>query len=125
MMHSPANNTDSLGDAFELDRWLVEPALGRIVSEDVVKKLEPRAMEVLVYLARHQGELVSREELEREVWRGALVGYDAVTGTIIKLRKALQDSARQPRFIETIPKRGYRLIAPVKLSAEHYGATHP
>ncbi|MGB5743477.1 MAG: winged helix-turn-helix domain-containing protein, partial [Sedimenticolaceae bacterium] len=125
MMHSPANNTDSLGDAFELDRWLVEPALGRIVSEDVVKKLEPRAMEVLVYLARHQGELVSRDELEREVWRGALVGYDAVTGTIIKLRKALQDSARQPRFIETIPKRGYRLIAPVNLSAEHYGATHP
>jgi TolB-like protein/DNA-binding winged helix-turn-helix (wHTH) protein/tetratricopeptide (TPR) repeat protein len=124
-MHSPPNNKDPVGDAFGLDRWLVEPALGRIVSEDEVKKLEPRAMEVLVYLARHQGELVSRDELEREVWHGALVGYDAVTGTIIKLRKALQDSARQPRFIETIPKRGYRLIAPVTLPAEHNGATHP
>ncbi len=124
MIHSPANNKDSLGDTFELDQWLVEPALGRIVSADVVKKLEPKAMEVLVYLARHQGELVSRDELEREVWHGALVGYDAVTGTIIKLRKALQDSARQPRFIETIPKRGYRLIAPVTLSAKNDGAPH-
>jgi TolB-like protein/DNA-binding winged helix-turn-helix (wHTH) protein/Tfp pilus assembly protein PilF len=70
-------------------------------------------MDVLIYLARRQGELVSREDLERDVWQGALVGYDAITGTIIKLRKALQDSARAPRFIETIPKRGYRLIAPV------------
>ena len=44
---------------------------------------------VLVYLAAHQGEVVTREELEKNVWRGALVGYDAVTNSVIKLRKAL------------------------------------
>jgi adenylate cyclase len=56
---------------------------------------------------------VSRESLETEVWRGAIVGYDALTNTIIKLRKALADSAKQPRYIATIPKKGYQLIADV------------
>lgn len=70
-------------------------------------------MEVLVYLASRQGEVVTREALEREVWRGALVGYDAVTSTVIKLRKALGDSARNSSVIRTIPKRGYQLIASV------------
>lgn len=71
-------------------------------------------MEVLVYLARRQGEVVSREELEQHVWRGALVGYDAVTNTVIKLRKALGDDAREPGIVATIPKRGYRLVAPIR-----------
>jgi TolB-like protein len=70
-------------------------------------------MDVLVYLARHAGEVVSRESLETEVWRGAIVGYDALTNTINKLRKALADSAKQPRYIATIPKKGYQLIADV------------
>lgn len=73
--------------------------------------LEPKAMEVLVYIASRPSEVITREELERDVWHGALVGYDAVTNTVIKLRKALQDDARQPRFIATIPKKGYQLIA--------------
>jgi TolB-like protein/DNA-binding winged helix-turn-helix (wHTH) protein len=71
-------------------------------------------MEVLVYLAAHQGEVVTREELGRNVWRGALVGYDAVTKSVIKLRKAFGDQAREPDIIEPIPKRGYRLVAPVR-----------
>lgn len=74
-------------------------------------------MEVLVYLASRPHEVVSRDELEQEVWRGALVGYDAVTSTVIKLRKALGDSARQPDFIATVPKRGYRMIAEVRTEA--------
>ena len=73
-------------------------------------RIEPKAMDVLVYLAGREGQVVSREELERDVWHGALVGYDAVTGTVIKLRKALDDDARHPRYIATVPKRGYRLL---------------
>ncbi len=80
---------------------------------DEVVRLEPKAMEVLVYLASRPGEVITREALERDVWRGAVIGYDAVTNTVIKLRKALGDDARQPRFIATIPKKGYQLIAPV------------
>jgi TolB-like protein/DNA-binding winged helix-turn-helix (wHTH) protein/thioredoxin-like negative regulator of GroEL len=81
-------------------------------------RLEPKAMEVLVYFASRPGEVITREELEREVWHGALIGYDAVTNTVIKLRKALQDNARQPRFITTIPKMGYQLIAPIAYPEE-------
>jgi TolB-like protein/Tfp pilus assembly protein PilF len=58
--------------------------------------------------------VVTREELEKNVWRGAIVGYDAVTNSVIKLRKALGDHAREPGIIATIPKRGYRLVAPVR-----------
>lgn len=99
---------------FFVGGWEVNPQAGIITDGAKTARLEPRAMEVLVYLASKPDTVVSREELEREVWRGALVGYDAVTSTVIKLRKALGDSARQPEFIATVPKRGYRLIAEVR-----------
>ena len=98
---------------FFIADWRVSPAEGLISRDSELVHLEPKAMEVLVYLASRPGEVITREELERDVWHGALVGYDAVTSTVIKLRKALQDSARQPRFIATIPKKGYQLIAPI------------
>ncbi|NIR31733.1 MAG: hypothetical protein GWN84_20955, partial [Gammaproteobacteria bacterium] len=56
---------------------------------------------------------VTREDLERSVWRGSVVGYDALTGCIAKLRKALEDDPRRPRYIETISKKGYRLIGEI------------
>lgn len=98
---------------FRVGKWLVEPDTGRLASEDEEAKLEPKVMQVLVYLAGQPGNVVSREELENTVWSGTVVGYDAVAGTIIKLRKALGDNSKHPRYIETIPKKGYRLIAEV------------
>lgn len=100
--------------AFTIDGWLVLPAEGLLKKDAETIHLEPKVMEVLVYLASRQGEVVTREEIERDVWHGALVGYDAITGTIIKLRRAFQDNARKPRIIATIPKRGYQLIAAVQ-----------
>lgn len=88
--------------------WSVEPDSGQLISGEEVVRVEPKVMEVLVYLASRAREVVSREELESHVWYGAVVGYDAVTNTIIKLRKALGDSAREPCYIATVPKRGYR-----------------
>ncbi|MEJ2179020.1 MAG: winged helix-turn-helix domain-containing protein [Gammaproteobacteria bacterium] len=98
---------------FIVDDWKVSPAEGVLSRGDEIVRLEPKVVEVLAYLASRQGDVVSREELERDVWRGALVGYDAVTATVIKLRKALRDNAKQPRIIVTVPKRGYQLIASV------------
>lgn len=98
---------------FIVDDWKVLPAEGVLSRGDELVRLEPKVMEVLAYLASRQGDVISREELERDVWRGALVGYDAVTATVIKLRKALQDNAKQPRLIVTIPKKGYQLVASV------------
>jgi adenylate cyclase len=75
-------------------------------------------MAVLCYLADRPGKVISREELEDEIWRGTVVGYDALSNTIIKLRRTFGDNARNPTFIETIAKTGYRLIAPVKPADE-------
>ena len=103
---------------FIIDDWQVSPAEGILSRDSEIVHLEPKVMEVLVYFASRSSEVITREELEADVWRGAVVGYDAVTKTIIKLRKALQDDARHPRCIATIPKKGYQLIAPVLLSAD-------
>lgn len=86
-------------------------------------------MAVLVHLANRSGEAVTREELENEVWRGLVVGYDALSNTISKLRKAFGDDRKQPKFIETIPKVGYRLIAevgtPTSSPINEYPASDP
>jgi len=100
-------------NGFFIDGWRVSPPEGLLSRGSDIVRLEPKAMEVLVYFASRPNAVVTREELERDVWHGALVGYDAVTNTVIKLRKALQDNARQPRCIATIPKKGYQLIASV------------
>ncbi|MBU1394810.1 MAG: winged helix-turn-helix domain-containing protein [Gammaproteobacteria bacterium] len=71
-------------------------------------------MDVLLLLARRAGEVISREELLATVWSGSVVGDDTLTQAVIKLRKALGDDTRSPSYIETIAKRGYRLIAKVR-----------
>lgn len=100
--------------AFILGEWLVSPEEGVVSRGNDSVRLEPKVMEVLVCLASRPGEVVTREDMEQEVWRGGLVGYDSVTSTVIKLRKALGDSAKDPKYVATIPKRGYQLIAPVR-----------
>lgn len=67
-------------------------------------------MQVLVYLAEHASQVISREELEEKIWKGRIVSEDALTNTISKLRRAFADDARNPKVIETLPKTGYRLI---------------
>lgn len=98
---------------FRVAEWHVDPASGRIVRDGKVIKLEPRVMDVLVYLAGRPGQVVTRDELEANVWAGRVISYDALTSTVQKLRKAFADDARQPRIIETLSKKGYRLVAPV------------
>jgi len=109
---------NQLEEGFFVGSWCALPKEGVIKAGSSSARLEPKVMEVLVYLASRAGDVVSRDELERNVWRGALVGYDAVTRTIIQLRKALGDSSRDPNYIATIPKKGYQLIAPVRLAAD-------
>jgi DNA-binding winged helix-turn-helix (wHTH) protein/TolB-like protein/Tfp pilus assembly protein PilF len=93
--------------------WTVEPALNQLSAADRSVKLEPKAMAVLVYLAERPGEVVSRDALLVAVWPGVVVSDDALTQVVIKLRKALGDAADQPVYIQTISKKGYRLVAPV------------
>ena len=104
----------TLDGPFMVGEWHVEPATGRLSLDTSEVRLEPKVMEVLVCLAQEAGKVVSREQLEATVWAGTVVGYDSLASTIIKLRKAFDDDSRHPRVIETVPKRGYRLIAAVK-----------
>jgi len=75
-------------------------------------------MALLMHLAGHAGQTVSREQLFEALWPGLVVSDDTLTQAVIKLRKALGDSAKNARYIQTIPKRGYRLTAPVELHIE-------
>jgi len=96
---------------FSLGEWLVQPQLNRLSrsgGDDV--QLEPKMMDVLVCLARTPDEVVSREALIDAVWPEVFISESVLTRAIAGLRRALGDDARRPRFIETISKRGYRLI---------------
>ena len=99
--------------SFYVKDWEVRPAACEIIRGDTVVKLEPRVMSLLQYFASRPGEVLSRIQLEEHVWPGMVIGYDALTKAIAKLRDALDDSEKPPTFIQTIPKKGYRLIAPV------------
>ena len=99
---------------FQVADWEVDPASGWIRRGEVTRKLEPRVMELLVVLAQEPGVVLAREELEGKVWSGMVVGYDALSSAMIKLRKALGDDPHHPQYIETLPKKGYRLIASVQ-----------
>ncbi len=110
--NSSTPTTDKL-PSFAVGEWKIESGSQRLSRDGQAIKLEPKVMRVLVYLAERQGRVVSREELESDVWAGRVVTYDAVTNTIIKLRRAFGDDPKEPRYIETISKNGYRLIPQV------------
>lgn len=95
---------------FRLGDWIIRPQRDCIERDGEVVRLAPKAMSVLECLVRASGTVVSREMLFDQVWPGGAVTDDALTQRIVELRKALGDSARNPRFIETIPKVGFRLI---------------
>jgi len=98
---------------FKIGEWLVSPAVNLISKNGGSTRIEPKAMQVLVYLSEHPG-VVSKEQLISAVWPDVFVTDDVLPGCISVLRKAFQDNARQPRIIETIHKSGYRLLLPAK-----------
>jgi Tol biopolymer transport system component/DNA-binding winged helix-turn-helix (wHTH) protein len=93
--------------------WLVQPSLGRISKSGLTVQVRAKVMDLLVYFAQHPGEVVSKDVLLRDVWGTEAISESALTRTIAELRQALGDDVEQPSMLETIPKRGYRLIAPV------------
>lgn len=99
---------------FRLGPWLVEPNLNRVSANGRETRLEGKVMGVLVALASRPGELVTKEELLEQVWSDVVVVEGVVKRCIAELRDALEDDAHQPTFIETIARKGYRLLAPVE-----------
>jgi adenylate cyclase len=104
-------------DDLRVGSWVVTPSLNSISSQERTVRLEPKVMGVLLCLAQHPGATLSKEQLFQAVWPNIVVTEDVLIRCIAELRRAFNDDARKPRIIETISKRGYRLVAPVKTPA--------
>jgi DNA-binding winged helix-turn-helix (wHTH) protein/TolB-like protein len=113
--YTPTSVNES-ASIFRFDRFRFDPVSGDLRSDagDSVR-LEPQPAKVLALLAERAGQLVTREELQREVWPdGTFVDFErGLNYCIAKIRAALGDSAAEPRFVETLPRRGYRFLVAV------------
>lgn len=106
---------------FTMGEWFVDPASNVVMNSHGKRRLQPRVMDVLVYLAERPGKVTSRSELLAAIWPGLVVTEDALNRAISDLRKVLGDPFDHPRIIETIRKRGYRLLQPVARSEGEAG----
>jgi adenylate cyclase len=107
----PAEETSS---AVQIGEWIAHPALDCISRGTETQKLEPRTMRLLLCLAESAGAVVSVDRLLAEVWTDVVVGSASVYQAVSQLRKILGDVDPNPNYIVTVPRKGYRLIAPVQ-----------
>ena len=111
----PENAVD--GD-FRVGSWLVQPSLNSISQNGTSDRVERKVMEVLVCLAERPGDVVPKEKLLQTVWPDTFVSDDVLKRSVSELRRVFGDDAHESRVIETIPKRGYRFIAPAPRTAD-------
>src|SRR6185503_3442870 len=111
-MECPTATTLRIGD------WCVDPASGQISRNGTVARLEARTMRLLLCLAQRAGEVVSIDDLLNQVWSDVTVSQDSVYQAVASLRRLLGDDPKQPSYIATVPRMGYRMVAPVSLSPD-------
>ncbi len=102
-----------MATVFRFRDFELSPAESRLRRGDETVPLQPKVLDALVLFARNGGQLLTKEQLLRELWPDVIVGEEALTQTISKLRQALGDDIRDPRFIQTVLKRGYRFLPEV------------
>lgn len=119
MIHiMPSRNRLDMSVLLQIGDWVVDGDTDTIRNGATIQKLEHRSMEVLLFLAKSAGRVVTKDDLIVGVWNRAAVTDHAIAMVISQLRKALEDDARTPKYIETITKRGYRLVCAVR-EVEH------
>jgi transcriptional activator of cad operon len=99
--------------------WLVNPTTGEISRDGETLRLESRSMLLLLCLAERAGETVSIDDLLSRVWSGVVVSPDSVYQAVASLRRQLGDDPKQPTYIATVPRLGYRMIATVAPWRDH------
>lgn len=112
-------------DRFCFDAFRLDPADRRLTRDGAAVELSARYLDALTLLVRERGQLVSKDRFHAEVWRGVPVTDEALTQCIATLRRQLGDSAARPRFIETVPKHGYRFIAAVSADGDRATTAGP
>lgn len=105
---------ESRDEEWQIGDWSFRPLLHRLSRDGEHVRLEPKVSDLLYFLARRARQPVSKDSIFEGVWEQRFLGDSALTRTMAELRRALGDDARQPIYIETIPKIGYRLIADVR-----------
>ena len=103
---------------FRVGEWTVNPASGEISRDQQSIRLEARTMRLLVCLAEHAGEVVSIDDLLSQVWNDVIVSPDSVYQAVASLRRQLEDDPRRPKYVETVPRLGYRMVAQVSSETE-------
>ncbi len=106
-MNETESQVQSSTDILSIAGWEIHSSRNLIEKGEQSVRLQPRTMAVLTSLVESPGEVITRQQLEDSVWPNMVVGYDALSHTITKLRKAFDDDPKNPRLIETIPKVGY------------------
>jgi transcriptional activator of cad operon len=101
------------GATLRIGAWRVNPASGQISREGETVRVEARTMRLLLCLAEHAGQVVSIDDLLEQVWTGVIVTPDSVYQAITSLRRLLGDDPKQPTYIATVPRLGYRMVASV------------
>src|SRR5260370_19776957 len=111
---------------FRIGDWCVNPTSSQISRDGETARVEVRTMRLLLCLAEHAGEVVSIDELLNQVWSGVFVNQDSVYQAVASLRRLLGDDPKQPTYIATVPRLGYRMLPTVSPWAEqsiaHTGA---
>ncbi|OUS52757.1 transcriptional regulator [Shewanella sp. SACH] len=110
---------------FFFGEWQINPSANSLLLGKQVKQLEPKAMDVLLFLCQRAGEVVSSDEIVSHCWPGVDTGDNPLHKIINQLRRALGDSATDPTYIETIRKRGYRTLAEVRFPIGHEATASP
>jgi TolB-like protein/DNA-binding winged helix-turn-helix (wHTH) protein/tetratricopeptide (TPR) repeat protein len=108
-----AKQFDTNVASFQVGEWLVQPGACEITRGETVVRLAPKEMDLLQLLASRPGDVFTRSQIEDQVWPDVIVGYDSLTKSVGRLRDALGDTGRPSTYIQTVPKKGYRLIAEV------------
>jgi DNA-binding winged helix-turn-helix (wHTH) protein len=110
-------------EKFSFSEFEAIPQANLLIKRSRKKRLEPKVMSLLVLLASKNGEVVTRGEILTALWPNIIVGDEVISQLVYSLRNALTDDAKNPKYIETIPKKGYRFIAEVNMTEAEQSTT--
>lgn len=121
MKASATDNSFAPEISYSFGLFVLDPGDGTLRRDSIRVRVQEQPFRLLLLLVERAGEIVSREEIRNRLWpQNTFVEFDKSLGVaVLKVREALGDDASNPRFIETIPRRGYRFIAPVKAETVH------
>jgi len=100
---------------YKFSTYIFDSQLAQIIVGDEIISLEPQQATLLHFLIEHRDAIVSRDDIAEKVWQGLVVEDNTISKAITRVRKALNDNAKSPLYIKTVPKKGYQFIAPIDL----------